>query len=182
MRTEIAKYQRGARTLKILGLIIFLFIILNLYTANIHYAIKSAIFFLLLPALFFLYKKIKASIKYYIVSFDKAFLYYTTSDNEIKIPLGDITTIAFYPHTQSNIFPHYHEYKIVYTDYMEEKSIRFWTHWDNRSQCDEFRQLVQINNPKVELINGLADEMIVKAQDKVTRTLNKISGKIFKSK
>ena len=182
MRTEIAKYQNGRLTLRIIGIILVLSVGLIILSADLHDAIKAALFILLVPVVIIAHKKINASVKYlghFTLSHDQDFLYYTSSYKETKIPLKDITHFIVY--FDSDNSTDYQECKIVYDDFMVEKSIRFWVSMRYANQCNDFKKLVESRNPRVNIENDRPD-LLFKAQDKVTGALNRISAWIFKSR
>jgi len=184
MRTEIARYQNGRQTLRLLGLILLLSVGLIIFFANLHDAIKAGLLVLLVPVVIIINKKINASVKllgHYTVSFDHNFLYYTTLYNEITIPLENINSIKKLSsgENDSGSVIYYQAFKIIYRQDTEIKNIRFWVSEKDISKCDEFERLVYISNPKA---NNSDTDILFKAQDKVTRALNKISEKIFRPK
>jgi len=183
MRTELAKYQNGPSTLKILCVILLVFC----YFFYIRWQpmVIQIIFCCLVIALAFVVnKKINSLSKYfghYLLEYDSNFLYYTTAAGEIKIPLQDITAIKLNgPVETDNIAGT--AYKLVYTDAIEVKKICFSIKWSKRNKLDAFTRLVQIKNPSLEIINVYPNEINFTALDKGTRFINKISEKIFKPK
>jgi len=187
MRTEIARYQNGRQTLRLLGLFLLLSVGLIIFFADLQNAIKAGLFILLLPVVIIAHKKINASVIFlghYTVSFDLQFLYYTTLYNEIKIPLENIDSIRMLYSSENDSeggsIICFQAYKIVYTQGMKTKNVRFWVSEKDIDKCGEFKQLVYASNPKVQ--PGSEADLLFEAQDKVTGILNKISEKIFPPK
>ena len=183
MRKELAKYQNGPSLLKIFGVILLAFGYF-FYIRWQSLAIQIIFFCTVIALAFVANKKINSLSKYfghYLLEYDHDFLYHTTTAGETKIPLQDITAIKLNgPIETDNIAGT--AYKIVYTDVIEVKKICFSIKWSNENKLNAFTRAVQMKNPAFEIVNIYPNEINFTNLDKGTRSINKISEKIFKPK
>jgi len=184
MRVELYKYQNGQSTLKMIGAILLVFCYF-IFIFHQSVLIQVAYLLVVITLAILLNNKINSLAKimgYFLLEFDENFLYYTSKYQETKIPLQDITAVKLNGYRQDSTFNTSYPYKIVYTDMMEEKTICIWVSSKNNNHFNELNRLVQIKNPRLEIINVYPNDIDFTVLDKGAHLINKLSERIFRSK